>query len=69
LSSNFKRPWIDSIRLRVWVNPPNGYCNKEETIKMALRAKKMGFRIMINFHYSDSWPTGETNKTGSMGQI
>jgi len=46
---------IDSIRLRVWVNPPNGYCNKEETIKMALRAKKMGFRIMINFHYSDSW--------------
>jgi len=45
---------IDSIRLRVWVNPPNGYCNKEETIKMALRAKKMGFRIMINFHYSDS---------------
>jgi arabinogalactan endo-1,4-beta-galactosidase len=22
---------------------------------MALRAQKMGFRIMINFHYSDSW--------------
>lgn len=50
---------MNSIRLRVWVNPSNdkasGHCSKEETIAMALRAHKMGFRIMINFHYSDSW--------------
>lgn len=50
---------MNSIRLRVWVNPSNdkasGHCSKEETIAMALRAQKMGFRIMINFHYSDSW--------------
>lgn len=50
---------MNSIRLRVWVNPSDdkasGHCSKEETIAMALRAQKMGFRIMINFHYSDSW--------------
>jgi arabinogalactan endo-1,4-beta-galactosidase len=50
---------LNSIRLRVWINPSDdkasGHCSKEETIAMALRAQKMGFRIMINFHYSDSW--------------
>lgn len=50
---------INTIRLRVWVNPSNdkasGHCSKEETVAMALRAKNMGMRIMIDFHYSDSW--------------
>ena len=50
---------MNSIRLRVWVNPnddkASGHCSKEETIAMALRAQKMGMRIMIDFHYSDSW--------------
>lgn len=50
---------MNSIRLRVWVNPSDdrasGHCSKEETVTMALRAQKMGFRIMIDFHYSDSW--------------
>jgi len=50
---------INSIRLRTWVNPSDdpisGHCSKEETIQMAKRAKEWGMRIMINFHYSDSW--------------
>lgn len=50
---------MNSIRLRVWVNPSDdkasGHCSKKETVAMALRAQKMGFRIMIDFHYSDSW--------------
>lgn len=50
---------INTIRLRVWVNPSHdkasGHCSKEETVVMALRAQKMGMRIMIDFHYSDSW--------------
>ncbi|WP_445453910.1 glycoside hydrolase family 53 protein [Flavobacterium sp. 25HG05S-40] len=50
---------MNSIRLRVWVNPSDdktsGHCSKDETVVMALRAQKMGFRIMIDFHYSDSW--------------
>jgi arabinogalactan endo-1,4-beta-galactosidase len=43
----------------VWVNPSNdkinGHCSKKEVAEMALRAKNMGMRIMIDFHYSDSW--------------
>jgi len=54
-----KEHGIDSIRLRVWVDPSNdnysGHCSKNETVNMAVRAKNMGFRIMIDFHYSDSW--------------
>ena len=50
---------INSIRLRTWVNPSNdkasGHCGKEETVAMAVRAKNAGMRVMINFHYSDSW--------------
>jgi arabinogalactan endo-1,4-beta-galactosidase len=50
---------INTIRLRVFVNPSNdkinGHCSKVETVAMALRAKNMGMRIMIDFHYSDTW--------------
>ena len=50
---------MNSIRLRVFVNPSDdkasGHCSKDETVAMALRAQKMGMRIMIDFHYSDSW--------------
>ena len=50
---------INTVRLRVWVNPSNdkinGHCSKKEVAEMALRAKNMGMRIMIDFHYSDSW--------------
>lgn len=50
---------MNTIRLRVFVNPnddkASGHCSKEETITMALRAQKMGMRVMIDFHYSDSW--------------
>ena len=50
---------MNSIRLRVFVNPnddkASGHCSKDETVVMALRAQKMGFRVMIDFHYSDSW--------------
>ncbi len=51
---------INTIRLRTWVNPSmvdwkNGHCSKYETIAMAVRAKQWGMRVMIDFHYSDTW--------------
>lgn len=50
---------INTVRLRVWVNPSDdkasGHCSPEETVIMAVRAQKLGMRIMINFHYSDTW--------------
>ncbi len=46
---------IDAIRLRVWVNPADGWCNKNDVIAKAQRAHQQGMRIMIDFHYSDNW--------------
>jgi len=54
-----KERGINTIRLRVWVDPSNdrasGHCSPEETVTMAVRAQDMGMRIMIDFHYSDTW--------------
>lgn len=46
---------IDALRLRVWVNPSGGWNGQNDVVNKAVRAKKLGFRIMIDFHYSDSW--------------
>jgi Arabinogalactan endo-1,4-beta-galactosidase len=46
---------MDAIRLRVWVNPVDGWCNKEDMLVKAIRAHNLGMRLMINFHYSDWW--------------
>jgi len=51
---------INTIRLRTWVNPSmtdwkNGHCSTAETVAMAVRAQSWGMRVMIDFHYSDTW--------------
>lgn len=49
---------MNAIRLRVWVNPGDdvfGWCNKNDVLVKAWRAKQLGFRLMIDFHYSDTW--------------
>jgi arabinogalactan endo-1,4-beta-galactosidase len=46
---------INSIRLRAWVNPSGGWCNTNDLVAKAVRAKNAGMSIMIDFHYSDTW--------------
>ena len=46
---------MNTIRLRVWVNPAGGWNGVNDVVAKALRAKNAGFRVMIDFHYSDSW--------------
>ncbi|SEN21705.1 arabinogalactan endo-1,4-beta-galactosidase [bacterium A37T11] len=46
---------MNAIRLRVWVNPVNGWCNTDDLLVKARRAKALGYRIMVDFHYSDTW--------------
>ena len=58
---------MNTVRLRTWVNPSgdpqSGHCSAGETVAMAIRCKQAGLRIMINFHYSDSWADpGKQNK-------
>ena len=46
---------VNSIRLRVWVDPKDGWNNVDDVLIKAWRAKQLGMRLMIDFHYSDSW--------------
>jgi arabinogalactan endo-1,4-beta-galactosidase len=61
-----KQHGINTVRLRVWVNPSNdrasGHNSKDETVAMAVRAQREGMRIMIDLHYSDSWADPQKQK-------
>ena len=54
--SLMKQIGMNAIRLRVWVNPENGYgawSDKADVLAKARRAKAQGLNLMIDFHYSD----------------
>ena len=46
---------VNSIRLRVWVNPKDGWNNIDDVVVKARRADRLGQRVMIDFHFSDTW--------------
>ena len=46
---------LNAVRLRVWVNPKDGFSGKDDVVRMARRAKEWGMPVMIDFHYSDWW--------------
>jgi arabinogalactan endo-1,4-beta-galactosidase len=46
---------MDSVRLRVWVDPVDGYNGLQDVLAKARRVKAAGMRLMIDFHYSDNW--------------
>ena len=46
---------MNSIRLRVWVDPTDGFCSPGDVTQMALRAQELGMPVMVDFHYSDWW--------------
>ena len=50
-----KQQGMDAIRLRAWVNPEDGWNGTADVVAKAKRAQAAGMRVMIDFHYSDSW--------------
>ncbi|MEU3791510.1 arabinogalactan endo-1,4-beta-galactosidase [Streptomyces fructofermentans] len=42
-------------RLKVWVNPADGYNNKARVLATAKRVKAQGMKLLVDFHYSDTW--------------
>ena len=46
---------FNALRFRVWVNPSINYNNKQDVAYMSQRADSMGFSVMLNFHFSDTW--------------
>ncbi|GAA4587202.1 arabinogalactan endo-1,4-beta-galactosidase [Actinoplanes octamycinicus] len=50
-----KKAGVNYVRLRVWNNPTSGYNNKAEVVAQAREAKRHGLKVLIDFHYSDTW--------------
>lgn len=46
---------ITHARLKVWVNPADGYNNKQHILPLARRLRRAGIGIWVDFHYSDTW--------------
>jgi arabinogalactan endo-1,4-beta-galactosidase len=46
---------LNYVRLRVWLDPADGYHNKAEILEMAVRLKKLDIKLLVDFHYSDNW--------------
>jgi arabinogalactan endo-1,4-beta-galactosidase len=55
LETILKTSGVNTVRQRVWVNPPNGDYNLEYNLRLARRAKAAGLKIYLDFHYSDNW--------------
>ncbi|MDI6101044.1 glycosyl hydrolase 53 family protein [Actinoplanes sp. NEAU-A12] len=46
---------VNYVRLRIWNDPASGYSNKEKVLQQARAAKARGMKLLIDFHYSDTW--------------
>ncbi|PPK98415.1 arabinogalactan endo-1,4-beta-galactosidase [Kineococcus xinjiangensis] len=46
---------MNYARLRIWHNPKSGYNNKAKVLQQARTLKAKGLKVMIDFHYSDTW--------------
>jgi arabinogalactan endo-1,4-beta-galactosidase len=54
---------VNWIRLRIWVNPSSsrsGNNTYARTKAVAVRAKKLGLKVLLDFHYSDTWADPST---------
>lgn len=63
LLSILKECGTNLIRLRLWDVPDNDYCSLRRTILQAKRLKALGFRFMLDIHYSESWADPEKQFT------
>ena len=50
-----KEMGMNAIRIRVWVNPTNKWNGLDDVISKCNRAKIVGLKLLIDFHYSDTW--------------
>jgi arabinogalactan endo-1,4-beta-galactosidase len=51
----FKEHGYNWVRLRLFHSPTNLPNNLAYTLASAKEAKKLGFKLLLDFHYSDSW--------------
>lgn len=46
---------VNTVRLRLWVNPLNEHSGYNEVKAFASQLKAQGFKIWLSVHYSDTW--------------
>ena len=51
------------VRLRHWIDPPDGYSDLPTVLAMARRAKAAGMHILLDPHYSDFWADPQKQPT------
>lgn len=42
-------------RVKVWVDPADGYNSTAQVVSMSKRIKAAGMQLLVDFHYSDRW--------------
>jgi len=51
----FKNHSLNIVCLRLWYHPQDGYNDLSHTLAMARRIKALGGKLLLDFHYSDTW--------------
>lgn len=46
---------MNYVRLRVWVNPGDGFNDEAQLLAGAREAARYGQKLLLDFHYSDTW--------------
>jgi arabinogalactan endo-1,4-beta-galactosidase len=46
---------VNTIRLRLWVDPVSNHCDLDEVSEFSKALKAQGFDIWLTVHYSDTW--------------
>jgi arabinogalactan endo-1,4-beta-galactosidase len=49
------RSGVNTVRLKLWVNPENKHSGFEEVLSFSNELKSLGFKIWLTIHYSDTW--------------
>ncbi len=51
----FKENNFNFIRLKLWHSPSDGFNDLDDVIDVSKKAKNLGFKILLDIHYSDTW--------------
>ncbi len=63
-----KENGINTIRLKLWVNPSNVHSGFNEVKEFSKSLKDQGFKIWLTLHYSDTWADPANQQIPAMWQ-
>ncbi len=63
-----KENGVNTVRLRIWVNPDNEHSSFREVKEFSKTLQTIGFKTLLTLHYSDSWADPGQQKTPEQWQ-